>query len=176
MLTNSKQKFGSISQFFHWLMAFLIIAMLFLGFLMTGKKITNVHQLTGLLILTLAACRLIWTLFNPKPALPDTVSKLEKLAARTVQALLYVCMFGMPLSGWAMSTAYDLIPQLGNLTFPMPGISIDQQLGDFFKTIHNTLALILIGLIGLHVLGALKHQFIDKDPSVLKMVLPNFKK
>lgn len=174
MLKNSQLSYGSLAKFFHWLMAFLMICMIFLGFLMVGKSLTNVHQITGFVIFTLAACRLIWKLFNPTPKLPDTVSKLEKIAAHTVQALLYVCMFGMPLSGWAMSTAFDLVPHIGSLHFPMPGINIDEAQGNFFQEIHNTLAYVLIVLIGLHVGGAFKHTFIDKDPQVLKSMLPSF--
>ncbi len=176
MLKNTKQNYGSIAKFFHWLIAALIIFMLFLGYLMMGVTVTNIHQITGLCILTLVACRLIWKLINPFPLLPDTVSKLEKMAAHTVQVLLYVCMFGMPLSGLAMSTAYGLIPHIASFTIAMPGIDINQPLGDQFKLIHNSLAYVLIALISLHILGALKHQFIDKDPRVLDSMLPRFKK
>lgn len=174
MFMNSRMSYGNVAKFFHWLIAFLIFCMILLGFLMVGKKLTNIHQLTGLTIFTLTACRLIWKLCNPTVKLPDTVSKLEKIAAHTVQILLYVCMFGMPLSGWAMSTAFDLVPHIGSLHFPMPGINIDEAQGNFFQDIHNTLAWVLIILIGLHTGGAFKHTFIDKDPQVIKSMLPSF--
>ncbi len=99
MLKNTPKQYGSITKIFHWTIALLIIGMLCLGFFMSGP-IVNVHKLVGLLILVLVAARLIWKLFNPQPTLPETVSHLEKIAARSVQGLLYLCMFGMPLSGW----------------------------------------------------------------------------
>ena len=175
MLTNTREIYGSISKFFHWLIALLIITMLFLGFLMIGQKAVNLHQLTGLTILALAAFRLIWSIFNQHPRLPNTVSTLEKIAARGVQGLLYLCMFGIPLSGWAMSTAFGFAPHIANMNLSMPGIPIDQQLGSFLETVHNTLAFVLIALISLHILGALKHQLIDKDSQVLRSMLPSFK-
>jgi cytochrome b561 len=174
MLKNTLENYGSVSKFFHWIIALLIIGMLFLGYFMVGQKILTLHQLIGLSILTLATCRLIWIISNTHPRLPSTVSRLDKLAARSVQVLLYVCMFGMPLSGWAMSTAFGFIPHIGTYYLPMPGISVDQSLGIFLENIHNTLAIILIALIGLHVAGALKHYFIDKD-SVLQSMLPKSK-
>lgn len=172
MLRNTRANYGSLSKFFHWTIAILIIFMLFLGFLMVGSQVT-IHQIIGLSILTLAALRLIWILINPHPQLPAHIPGYEKFAARAVQALLYVCMFGMPLSGWAMSTALGFIPHIGNFNLPMPGISINETTGGFFESIHNTLALILIGLLVLHVAGALKHFFIDKD-NVLQNMLPGF--
>lgn len=176
MLKNTHEQYGSVAKFFHWLMALLIIFMLCFGFLMEGESVVNVHQLIGLLLLILVACRLIWKLFNPRPILPPSVSTFEKAAAITVQTLMYVCMFGMPLSGWIMSTAFGLIPQIGNDIIPAPGIPNNQPLGHIFQDTHNTLAFILIGLVCLHVLGALKHQFIDKDSTVLTSMLPRIKK
>lgn len=176
MLKNSYKEYGTLAKFFHWTVALLIISMLCLGYLMEGLRVVNVHQIIGLTILTLAACRLIWKLFNVAPRLPPTVSKIEKLGARGVQICLYLCMFGMPLSGWTMSTAFGIIPQIGNMMFPAPWIPIDQSLGHAIEYIHNTLAFVLIGLVCLHVMGALKHQFIDKDPTVLNSMLPRFRK
>ena len=120
--------------------------------------------------MTLAACRLIWILFNPHPRLPDSVSRLEKIAARAVEGLLYVCMFGMPLSGWAMSTAFGSFPMVMGVALPMPFVPVDRDWAMTFENIHGTLALILIGLISVHVLGALKHYFFDKDQVVQNML------
>jgi cytochrome b561 len=176
MLVNTKNSYGSVAKFFHWVIAFLMLGMLLLGYFMAGQTVVDIHKLTGLFILSLVSCRLIWKLLNASPQLPDTVSGLEKFAAKSVQALLYVCMFGMPLSGWAMATAFGFAPHLGTIAIPMPTIAIDQAQADLFQFIHNTLAYVLIALIGLHLLGALKHQFMDKDPRVLNSMLPKFKR
>ncbi len=170
MLKNTGAYYGSLSKFFHWIIAFLILCMLPLGYLMSGHTLMTVHKLTGLFILTLAALRLIWILLNPHPRLPATVSRLEKIAARAVEGLLYLCMFGMPLSGWAMSTAFGYFPMIGGVALPMPFVPVDHDFAMTFENIHGTLALILIGLISLHILGALKHYFFDKDQVVQNML------
>lgn len=176
MLKNSTENYGSVAKFFHWTVALLILSTLILGSLMKGKFLVNIHQIIGLTIFTLATLRLLWKLINKSPRLPDTISLFNKIAARTVQGLMYVCMFGMPLTGWSMSMAYGLIPHIGSFTFSMPGIPIDQTLGDNLKLIHNTMAIVLTCLVGLHIMGALKHHFIDKDHRILNSMLPNFLK
>ena len=176
MIKNTKEHYGSVAKFFHWIIAFLMIGMLALGFIMQGKAVVNVHQLIGFTIFVLAVCRLIWKLINPSTVLPHSLLKIEKIAAKTVQALMYPCMFAMPISGWMMSTAYGLIPHFWGMKFPMPGIENDQDFGHAVEDVHNTLAIVLIILIFMHVMGALKHHFIDKDPTILKSMLPSCKK
>ena len=170
MLKNTEVHYGSVAKFFHWIIAFLILGMLLLGYLMSGQTLMTVHKLTGLFILTLAALRLIWTLFNPQPRLPGTVPRLVRIVARAVEGLLYLCMFGMPLSGWAMSTAFGHAPMIMGVAVPMPFVSVNHDWAMTFENIHGTLALILIGLISMHVLGALKHYFFDKDQVVQNML------
>ena len=173
MLKNTKTLYGSVSQFFHWLVALLIIGMLIFGYLMTGHSQVNIHKWIGLFILTLATCRLIWTVSNIRPNLPGNNPKWDTISARVTQVLLYVCMFGMPLSGWAMATAFGKPPHLYGDSFPMPGIYMNEDIGSFYASIHNTTAIILASLVSLHVLGAFKHFIIDKD-NVLESMLPAF--
>ena len=78
----------------------------------------------------------------------------------------------MPLSGWIMSVAADKIPRyFGLFSVPFPGIAPNKSLADTMSESHEIIAWIIIGFIVLHVAGALKHHFIDKD-HVLKSMLP----
>lgn len=175
-IKNTSEQYGSVAKFLHWAMGLLIITMLIIGYFMGdwgSATIYNIHKLTGLSILVLAIFRVFWSIANRRPRLPSDVNRLEKFLARCVQVLLYLCMFVMPLSGWAMTTASGRYPHIGSNVFPMPGIPTSQTLARTLFEIHSTAALLLIGLISLHVLGALKHHFIDKD-TVLKKILPGF--
>lgn len=171
MLKNNDQTFGSMAKFLHWTIAILIIIMLIAGYFMTGILLTRIHQVCGLFILLLVIFRLIWKFMNQTPKLPEKMPIHEKILAKVVQSLLYVLMFAMPISGWAMSTALGLVPHLGNISLPMPGIEINQAVGKYLVTVHAALAWGLVGCIGLHFIGALKHHFIEKD-NVLKSMLP----
>ncbi|MCX8514613.1 MAG: cytochrome b [Burkholderiales bacterium] len=171
MLSNTENSYGSLTKFFHWTIAFLIIFMLFCGYLMTGLKWLNYHKLIGLTIFSLAVLRVIWTLINKQPKLPQSMPLYEKILAHTVQFLLYVFMLGMPLSGWAMASAFGQAPHVFGVQFSMPFIAINPQLGIIFEQIHNTAAIALITVLGLHLVGALRHHFLIKD-DVLKKMLP----
>lgn len=171
MLKNTSETYGIISKIFHWLSAALIILMLAMGYLITTSSAINLHKLLGLIILALVACRLLWTLMTSHPRLPKSTHLLEKVAARTVQACLYLCMFGMPLSGWAMTTAFGHPPTIAGIRLAMPGIATNPSLSALLWSVHQTLAIVFMTLIGLHILAALKHRFINKD-SVLESMLP----
>lgn len=171
MLRNNNRSYGSIAKFFHWTIGPAMIIMLILGYFMVGQKLTVIHQLIGLAIFILAICRIIWTLQNRHPELPVGMPIYEKLLAKVVQIILYVCMFGMPLSGWAMSTAFGLVPHIGSINFPMPGIQLDQSFGAIMENVHLIFAWMLVGAVCLHVIGALKHFFIEKD-HVLQSMIP----
>ncbi len=70
----------------------------------------------------------------------------------------------MPLSGWIMSVASDHVPSYFNLfNASLPGVPRDKNLASLMFDCHQILAWIIIAALVLHVLGALKHHFIDKD-------------
>ncbi|WP_019216809.1 cytochrome b [Legionella tunisiensis] len=78
----------------------------------------------------------------------------------------------MPLSGWIMSVAANRIPSYFTMfSVPFPGIAPSEALADLMVQVHNTIAWIIIVLLVLHVAGAVKHHFIDKD-EVLRRILP----
>lgn len=170
MLKNNDKSFGSITKFFHWTIAPIMLIMLVLGVCMSGELIA-IHKIIGLIVLFLATLRLIWVLQNPTPKLPLNMPVYEKLLAKIVKIILYICMFGMPLSGWAMSTAFGFVPHIGSLSLPMPGIPNNRALATTMENLHTILACALFGSITLHIAGALKHYFINKD-NVLQRMLP----
>jgi cytochrome b561 len=113
--------------------------------------------------------------------LPASVTGWERLAANTVYVLFYVVIIGMPLTGWAMSSASRLItvypitwfglfqvPAIGPLTTLPP----DQmhQAHHLFETAHGLGAKLAYGLIVLHVAAALRHQFIKRDEILWRMI------
>ena len=53
-------------------------------------------------------------------------------------------------------------------------IPLNEQLASIGHTLHSSLVPVLIALILLHILGALKHHFIDKDQTISRMF--SFKK
>ncbi|GGI77019.1 cytochrome b [Legionella impletisoli] len=175
---NSMVQYSSGSKFFHWLIAIMVTFMLCFGFFLDDlpKAIQPfaymMHKSFGLTVLMLMVLRVIWIVKSGKPSLPNTVPFWEKAFSRIVQYSFYVLLFAMPLSGWIMSAAADKTPVFfGLFKAPLP-IAPNQALAKFMNQSHGVIAWVLIGLLVLHVAGAVKHYFWDKD-RVLQSMLPN---
>jgi len=175
-LFNTITRYGFITIFIHWLMAFIMIGMLAVGLYMVELPIGSLklklygwHKAFGLLVLFLAAFRLVWRIVNMTPSL-DSLPILERLAARFVHWIFYIIMFAMPLTGWLITSAAGLPASFFGL-FTMPNlIEPNEDLRLFFSSIHQFLAYGLIILIILHVSAALKHHFINKDDILRRMI------
>jgi cytochrome b561 len=177
MLKNSAANYGIITKLLHWLIALCIAAQILLGFFMddiANKALRGqayfIHKSLGLTLLFLAVLFVLWRCFNRKPAWPAHMPQWERFAARTVHFLLYATILVMPLSGWLMSSAAGYPPSFwGWFTVAAP-IETSKALSHFFNQIHSVTAWTLSGLIGIHVVAALKHFFIDKDGVLQKML------
>ncbi len=110
-MSPHQSRFPAVSRWLHWLMAIMVLAMLFLGVGMASslseryRFLVAIHRPLGLAILVLVAIRLINRLLNPPPPLPDSIPPLQRVAAKASHVLLYALMFIMPLLGWGMLSA-----------------------------------------------------------------------
>ncbi|HEU4850701.1 MAG TPA: cytochrome b [Telluria sp.] len=173
------QRYTSTAIALHWLMAVMIIANFTLGVVMvdipgltpTKLRYFSWHKWAGVTILLLATVRLLWRLKHPAPPLPDTMPRWEKLAANGSHLLLYVLLFAVPLSGYFYTLAAGVpVVYFGVIELPVL-IGRDPALKEVLETTHFGLNLLLAATVAVHVLAALKHQFIDRD-SVLRRMLP----
>lgn len=177
-LFNNATQYGSVSKKLHLCTAIVFILMLIIGSLMgeiTDKPIrgfvVNIHKLLGLVALALGVLMLLWSLVNPKPNYPATMPHWEKKLARLVQGCLYLLLIAMPLSGWILSTSAGRAPDFfGLMSLPLPGIAENETVRNLSGEAHEILAWALFILVCFHVLGALKHRFIDKDNTFQRMM------
>lgn len=166
---NTVNSYGYVSISLHWIIAILILAQIFLGWYMTDLGENPIkfilygwHKEWGAVILFLAFIRILWRFINISPSLNE-LPTIEKITARTTYAILYFFMFAVPFSGWLMSSAYGYPVSFFGL-FVLPNIaSPDKNMGHLYNQIHIYFAYTLLAVICIHVAGALKHHFIDKD-------------
>ena len=113
--------------------------------------------------------RILWRITHKPPALLATYKAWERKLATGTHHFLYLLMIAMPLSGLitAVSSKY------GVKWFGVPFIKglDDKGLRDFFEKSHEIIAIIILVVLFLHVAGALKHKFIDKDDTLKRMSL-----
>ena len=105
--TNNPTQFALLSRILHWLMAAMLLAMLFIGVSMVTSlgnyhRLVAIHRPLGIMILILAAIRLINRRFTKLPPFPPTMSAQERFAATASERLLYALMFVLPIVGWGM--------------------------------------------------------------------------
>ena len=159
----------------HWLLALAIVSSFAVGLYMTSLsfsptqlRLYNWHKWAGVMILTLSAARLLWRLTHRPPAdLP--MSAWQQRAAHAAHGLLYGLFFAVPLAGWAYSSAAGFpIVLFGVL--PLPDfVPVSRELAETIKPFHKWLAYGLAATVVLHVAGALKHHFIDRDALLRRM-------
>src|ERR1700719_3909487 len=107
---TERTQFAFQSRILHWLMAAMLLAMLFIGVSMVASlgdyhRLFAIHRPLGILILILAAIRLINRKLTKLPPFPPTMSAQERFAASMSERLLYLLMFALPLVGWSMLSA-----------------------------------------------------------------------
>ncbi len=160
----------------HWLIALLIVAGFALGLYMVDLKISpdklryySWHKWLGITVLALAVMRLLWRLTHKPPPLPAGTPRWQVQAASAGHWALYALLFAIPLSGWAYSSAsgYPVV-YLGQLPLP-DWVPKDKALASQMKEIHDLLTTVLMIVVGVHVLAAVKHHFIDHDGLLHRM-------
>lgn len=180
-LRNTLQNWGWLTRVLHWSIALAVFGMLAAGLYagsvnqstpageMRYYAVIDVHKSFGLTILMLMAFRLIWRISGPTPAMPATVPMWEKLAARTAPVLLYAGLFLLPVTGWLWASAYGEPVRFFGLK--LPGlIHLTGPDATLVHHVHIVTAFILMAIVGLHVLGALKNHFVDRNDVLRKML------
>ena len=174
---NTAERFGVVAKGFHWLIALAVICLIGVGLYMAELdptplkfKLSFWHKSFGITVLALVTARLFWRFINTRPAGLPTHKKWEKILAKIIHFLLYACLFAMPLSGWAMSSAKGFsVSVFGWFTLPNI-VGEDKELGHLLRESHEYIAWVLIACIVLHFGGAMKHHFIDKDSTLRRMI------
>ena len=167
------QAFHPFARLLHWLMAVLILAMLFIGVSMVADLslrhpvLISLHKATGLALLVLVVLRIAARLTLPHPPLPNDLPKLQRWTAGASHLLLYGLMLAMPLLGWAMLSAGDYPRPLG-----LPAIAPHNlQLYAVLRQAHGWAGYLLFATVLVHVGAALMHAWVRRD-GVLRSMWP----
>ncbi|MBU2606050.1 MAG: cytochrome b/b6 domain-containing protein [Alphaproteobacteria bacterium] len=179
MFKNSVSRYTVVAIALHWAIAALIIFMIWLGWNMEENETRyQLHKSIGITILLLSVIRVAWRMLNPPPALPSDMKPLEVKAAHYIHVGLYALMILMPLLGWALvSTSKFQVPTVlfGAVSWPdlpfMADLRGNKPVHVVLETMHSKGAWVIIGLLVLHVAGALKHEF-SPEEGVLKRMVP----
>ena len=182
MSEPSVTRYHPLARALHWLLALALVGNFALGLYMADLPFSPArlqyyswHKWVGVLVLSLSAVRLITRLLVPPPALPQAIEAAmpawQRWAHHATHMGLYVLFFAVPLLGWAFSSAAGFPVVLFGV-WPLPDfVPVNEALSDVLKQLHKLSALAMAGLVLLHIGGALKHHFIDRDGLLGRMSL-----
>lgn len=177
-IKNTRSRYGWLSVSIHWLMALAVIGMFALGIWMRQlsyydpwyKDGPTIHKSIGILLFILLLARIVWRNINIRPNDDPALKAWERITAHLTHFALYGLMLALMIAGYLISTADGRPIDVFNL-FSVPatlhGLA-DQE--DIAGEIHEILAWALVLLAGVHALAALKHHFINRDSTLLKML------
>lgn len=175
-MSKPRTQFAIQSRILHWLMAVMILSMLFIGVSMMAsladyRWLVAIHRPLGIAILILAIIRLINRRLTKLPPFPPTMSQAERFIASSSEKLLYALMIAMPLIGWGMlSAGHYPIPMFGGVHLP-PILPAHPLLFAILRHAHTILAYLLFFTIFAHVGAILFHTLIVRDRILDRMAL-----
>ena len=178
-------RYSSVAIVLHWLIALLmvcnVVGIWFIDHYADEwvRPVIDAHKSIGITVLGLALLRILWRICHRPPPLQVKTSQ-EKWVAYAVHGLLYALIICIPVSGWLHDSAWkDAVTHPMKLfaLVPWPRLSFIANLDPItkehwhtvFGNLHTWLGYVLYILFVLHVAGALKHQFVDKQRQLQRM-------
>lgn len=184
MRSNTKTHYGSIAKSLHWITVALIFTLIPLGIIANGLPfdtseelarkawLFSLHKTLGVTLFAVALLRITWSMVNPHPALLNADRPLEAGLARMVHVLLYGSLIAVPLSGWVHHAATTgFAPIWWPFGQTLPFVPTSEPLAQTAAGLHIVFERVLVIALLLHIAGALKHHFVDRD-ATLKRMLP----
>jgi cytochrome b561 len=134
-------------------------------------RLVAIHRPLGILILILAATRLVNRMCTTLPPFPPTMSEQERFIASASERLLYTLMFALPLVGWGMlSAGHYPIVMFGPVHLPAI-LPANPTLYAVLRTTHTLLAYLLFLTFLAHLSAVLFHTLIVRDRLLDRMAL-----
>jgi cytochrome b561/polyisoprenoid-binding protein YceI len=181
-LSNTQTQYGSITKTFHWLTAALILAIIPLGAIAnklpyeTNAQLAqkaylfSLHKTLGVAVFFVALLRILWAISQVKPGNLHPDRKGETLLAEVVHWLLYGSLVIAPLTGWTHHAATTgFAPIWWPFGQDLPLIPKNEALAHRLGSLHWIMTKVMVASLLLHIAGALKHVFIDKDATLRRM-------
>lgn len=128
----------------------------------------NLHKSIGVTIFALILIRILWRITHRPPTLLTSYKAWERKLATGAHHLLYLLMVALPLSGLIMAVASKYGVKWFGLEF-IKGLD-NTPMRELFKEVHEIVGFIILLVIIVHIIGALKHNFIDKDETLKRML------
>lgn len=171
-------RYGWVVRTLHWAIAFSIVALIPLGWYMVRLDYYDpwsydalaIHKGLGMVVLLLAAIMISWQLARDRTVVVASRKPWEQFATKIIHYSLYALMLVVPVTGYIISTSAGAGVSVFGL-FEVPAVLPKSvPLRDAAISLHYYFSYAGVGLIAIHIAGALKHHFIDRDETLKQML------
>ena len=177
-LTNTTTEYGLLTRILHWCVALLMIVLIGLGWWMVSLSYydpwyhdaTQWHKALGMFVLFIASAKVLWSMLNHTVLLGANLKAWERVAARATHLLLLLLMVLIPSTGYVVSTSAGDGIMIFSWTEVPAMFAINTAVRDWAITIHYWSAYGLALFALLHAAAAIKHQFVDRDGTLRRML------
>ncbi|HCF5165579.1 TPA: cytochrome b [Pseudomonas aeruginosa] len=175
---NTSSRYGVFSLFLHWGSALVVFGLFGLGLWMRELSYYDpwyhpapaLHKSIGILLAIALLVRIVWRFVSPPPPAPANHGPLTRVASKLGHLALYGLLLAVIVAGYLISTADgEPISVFGWFSVPATLSGLPDQ-ADVAGEIHLYLAWALVVFAVLHALAALKHHFVDRDPTLKRML------
>ncbi len=174
---NTRESFGVVSKLLHWLIAVPVLALVPVGWYMSGLseesilywRLLELHETLGIGVFTMVLTRLAWRRISPNPELPSTLLPWERRTAGLTHAALVCALAIIPVLGFLfVASDGEPVELYGIVEIPPIG-HWGKGLRETLFELHGYAAYGCAMLVAVHVLAALKHQFLDRRSSLRRI-------
>jgi len=137
------------------------------------------HKAIGVVIAFPILVRIIWRIHVGFPTPVSPQATWAEYAAKSTHLVLLIGTFLMPLSGFLLSAlggygvylwGGELVARRGDPLDLEKVIPINGTISSLGHSLHHWIGYAILAALFLHVIGALKHHFIDKDRTLTRML------
>jgi len=176
-----KQRSGSWSGVaigMHWITALAVFGLYWLGWYMVDldyyddwyRSAPHWHKSIGLTLAALVIVRLMYRVVAGTPKPLPSHARWEQVLARLMHILFYLLLLTIFVSGYLISTADGRGIEVFSF-FELPALVTGcDRLEDDAGVVHVWATNAILILAGIHAAAALKHHFIDRDATLLRML------
>ena len=178
LIKNTAEHFGLVAKLVHWVIALLILGLIWLGWYMVGLSYYDpwsqdsliAHRALGMIVLGLALFKVLWLIVSPTPDPLPSQKPWEHKASHLVHWILFLSMFVIPITGYLISTSEGAAVPIFNW-FDIPALFVvEESTRDLAIDIHYYVAYAILVVAVIHASAAVKHQFVDRDGTLKRML------
>ena len=176
-IRNTNDDYGLIAKLLHWLIAVCMIALIVIGWYLSGLsdervlywRLLDLHETLGLSFFIIVPLKVMWRMISPNPQVLRGLSQWERRAARIVHELFVIAIVVIPVSGFLfVASNGEAVRLYGMITIPDIG-RLSKGVRSLLIDTHYYVSYGCAALIAVHILAALKHRFVDLNDTVGRM-------